>query len=372
MTAFSAKHLHSWRLFECSSFLKNGLQIQGYMNEKGIYHISSGDIHIRFCDRLLLVLGAGKIAHSQLSVAFWCPAHLCPCVPSWDGWWTPQQDALSRQGPRFVCTMWQIVEIQPEQETKPAERFPCLMVETWWVSTIRLSLLSQTLGTSWCWCSANSPSSVASPMRAEWTRKLFGQGWALKESESIFLLGERGLCKVQGHTASVRKRKPSSAKKRSVLHILTWWWIWMCYLWLLSRGSAGAFQDFKFLQVVWPPYWSWALRFIIEKCPKEGMRFSVLPILPPNTNHPTELHPSVGHEVPAMQWHCEPSSLWALIIQILGTCLHAWPIHSIQSHCLIVWFHKQSCSLHRRNYPFLHHLILDFSTMKRLRHWRSC
>ena len=34
----------------------------------------------------------------------------------------------------------------------------------------------------------------------------------LKEFESIFLLGERGLCKVQGHAVSVRKGRPSSAK----------------------------------------------------------------------------------------------------------------------------------------------------------------
>lgn len=43
----------------------------------------------------------------------------------------------------------------------------------------------------------------------------------MKEFESIFLLRERCLCKVQGHAVSVGKGKPSSAKKYSSrLHVL--------------------------------------------------------------------------------------------------------------------------------------------------------
>lgn len=43
----------------------------------------------------------------------------------------------------------------------------------------------------------------------------------MKEFESIFLLRERCLCKVQGHAVSVGKGKPSSAKKYSARpHVL--------------------------------------------------------------------------------------------------------------------------------------------------------
>lgn len=171
MTAFSAKHLHSWRLLKCSSFLKSEPQIPGYVNGKGIYCVASRDSHNPFCDpvvviclvcwaQLLLVPGAGMIACSHQSVAFQCPAHLWPHVPSRGDRWTTDQDALSMQGPMFICAMWQMIETQPEQETRPFEWLPRLIVETLWVSTICLALLSEVLGACWCWCSANSPSSV--------------------------------------------------------------------------------------------------------------------------------------------------------------------------------------------------------------------
>lgn len=262
MTAFSAKHLHSWRLFECPSFLKSGLQIPGYMNGKRISCVASGDSRNPFCDQLLLVPGAGKIAHSHQSVAFSCPAHLWPCVPSWDDGWTTDQDALSRQVPRFIGAMWQMVEIQPEQETRPVEWLPCLMVETWWVSTICLAFLSQTLGSCWRWCSADSPSSVPNPTRAGWTRKLVWQDWYWRNLRVSFSL-ERGVCARYKAMQRLWGRGNPVLQKKEVFCMSSYDGRYGC---VTCDCSVEACWGISGLQVVCAPYWSWASSPEVYSC----------------------------------------------------------------------------------------------------------
>ena len=61
----------------------------------------------------------------------------------------------------------------------------------------------------------------AKPHESWLNQKISLASLVMKEFETSFLLRERCLCKVQGHTVSVGKGKPSSAKKCSARpHVL--------------------------------------------------------------------------------------------------------------------------------------------------------
>lgn len=138
-----------------------------------------------------------------------------------------------------------------------------------------------------------------------------------------------------------------------------------CVIWDCSVTNPGAIQDFMFLQELLvgaePP----TLMFTVEICLRERLLLFPVTSATSNTSSPTELPPRVGHGVPTKHWHC------ARCPQGRGTCLQAWHIWRTQSHCLIIWFHKQSRSLCRRNYPVFHQLILDLPTVKRSKQWRA-
>lgn len=205
LPVFRAKHLHSWRVFECSSFLKSGHQaVFGAWCWQDSSFPPKCSTLVSY-PSLIMYTMLRSVDHTY--------------------------DALSRPGLGFVCAMWLMVEMQPEQETRPVEWLPCLMgLHNLPCSSVTNSRCPLVLMLSQF--TLFSFKSYESWMN----QKIHLARLVLKELESIFLLGfEQGTkpCSVCGEGDTQFCKEKCFA-----------WWIWMCYLWLLSRSSAGAFQDF--------------------------------------------------------------------------------------------------------------------------------